>query len=219
MSQQADFSLEDLTAEIHSLHRAGLEIVRAGTTNALEVGRRLLAVQKSLEGTGVTFKDYCVKHFPYYKEDAINKYKRMAANRETLVRTDPFISDKIPDHINKADAYLAKEVRKLPGGAPRSKHARRTPRPSKRDTLNQINKSKAVSATVHNDEPTFDWYLIQAMKIARSRWNEPEQHHARDAAAKFLRGEITADQLPKYERQGPRPMQVNDAPSIVAAAA
>ncbi len=67
MSQQAEFnldqaalSLDEVTAKIKTLHRGSV-------ANTLEIGKWLLVAQKKCEELGVTFKEHCAKHFPYYK--------------------------------------------------------------------------------------------------------------------------------------------------------
>ncbi len=140
----------------------------------------------------------------------------MAADFEKLSPQEPDLLNNIRDKsINAACAYLAKERRELEGP---SKHARKKQRASTRDTLAQINKSKAVSNAAYNDEPTFDWYIKKALQIANSLSGK-EHADAVDRAVKCLRGEITPDQLPKYRLQTPQLVQVNDAPSIMAEAA
>lgn len=222
MSNHEDLNLDDIVAKIKPL-------LRAGTANTLEVGKWLLIAQKKLDGTGVTFKRFCAKNFPHYKQPTLDMYKRMADNLEKVQAHHPSIRDEIlVMSILKADQHLAAALRRVDRAF--NKHARKDKRDASAAKANTNNKSKFADINkfqkgtgtdngadlVDEALETFDRVIKVAKEIAFSR-NEKERNHAIETAIKYFRGQIKFDQLPKYKRQSAKPPHVKDAPNLAAA--
>jgi hypothetical protein len=217
-SAQTDESLtlEQIAAKIKPLLRVGIE-------NALEVGALLVLAQSKLP-EGMTFKQYCADNFKN-AQSTLDLFKRLAVNLEKCLPLRENIRDEILTMgILEADAHLSalvkgiehavnkpartKEDTKKSGGSPTPPDGTSTP-----PDFSKINANDEL-----DDEPPVDeqdglrYFLEEAKLVIDSQQDKKARKAILDSSVKYLRGDVTLDQVPDVTRQQAQSGPAKEAP-------